>query len=856
VIDRKQLQKDCPMPLNPSPSLGCTLCRQPLSSHPIMDQTHHFCCSGCQAVFSILTTRGESEQFHNHPLFLQAVRSGLISNPALLEQIRDRTTQFSEGECQRLYFEVGEMWCPSCAEVIRLVLLQEKGIKNCSIDYATDMASVQFSPKLIAKERIFQKIVDLGYRPYNLEEREQKEVSKNLYLRFAIAAFCAFNAMMFAYPLYAIHFENDVGIEGKVFAWISFMISLPVITYAGWPILHRFWSSFSVGLLGMEALVILGVGAAFVASTFELFSGGTHVYFDSMSVIIAFVLLGKIIESKAKFSAKESLFRLNLALPKRGRKNHEDGSYSFVSVKSLKIGDVIEVRMGEMIVLDGVVKEGEGICNESLMTGEPIPVAKKVGSAVAGGTLLQHGILQVTITTESEGSTLQHIVNIIEQQMSSKLAYFRPADAIVHWFVPIVLVIALLTMLVCLVFGVTDGDRSVQETAFLRAISVLLISCPCAIGIAAPTAEAALIRSLAAHGAIVRNRGCLRYLGAETTFIFDKTGTITRGKFTVLDGLDRLSDQEKSLLKGMVERSNHPIANGINMSLSVAPVKLSGVEEFAGKGIRAVLSPEVLTYYSPGRSASVASHGGQGTNGTILEALKGGVKITSKTVAKEIVYLLGSSQFLTEQGVIVPESDLNDGLGASTVVYFGRIGQEAIPLVLGDQLREDAKEVVNTISKGETKTALVSGDSRTSVSAIAQLCQFDQWLAHASPLEKQLYVKKLKNSGEIVGMVGDGINDSPALTSAHVGISVATATDVSIQVSDLLLTSDRLTVIPHIRALASKGRRIVWQNLFWAFFYNVIGIALAACGWLSPIFAAFAMTASSLIVLFNAMRLR
>lgn len=787
---------------------NCSLCQQTLSEYPIIDQTLRFCCSGCQAVFSILSVKGEAGNYQESPLFLQALRSGLISNPALLEALRERSEKFTNEESIKFYFEVSEMWCPSCAEVIRLILLQEKGIKTCCIDYATDMAIVEFFPRFISKERIFKCIESLGYCPNTLEEKGQKAVSKALYLRFSLSAFCAFNAMMFAYPLYATYFDGEGEGYNLLFAWISFFLALPIIFYGGKPIFHRFWSSLTVGLIGMEALVTLGVFAAFLLSSIELFSGGTQVYFDSMSVIVAFVLLGKIIESKAKFSAKEALFRLNLSLPKRGRKQMLEGSYKFVPIKELAIGDLIEVRMGEMIVLDGTVVSGEGICNEALMTGEALPVVKRAGARVVGGTHLQHGCLLISVTAPSKQSTLQHIVDIIEQQMSSKQAYLRPADAIVRWFVPLVLAVAGATALACILFNISDGGKSIQETAFLRAIAVLLISCPCAIGIAAPTAESALIQALAVCGAIVRNRGSLRYLGAETAIVFDKTGTITQGNFALLKGLDELLPKEKAILKALVSKSNHPIAYALNEALNVSSISLNSCEEFAGSGIRGTIDGQL--------------------------------------------YLLGSSKFLMEQGMTVPEAEHENGI--ITTVYFALSQTKVFPLTLGDKLKPEASEVISHFKN--IKTCLVSGDSTASVLHVAKLCGFNHWQAQASPLDKQQYIEQLKNQGHLVAMVGDGFNDSPALTSAHVGISVATATDVSIQVSDLLLTSDKLSSLPKLRGLAQKGRRILRQNLFWAFFYNVIGIALAVCGWLSPIFAAFAMTASSLIVLLNAMRLR
>lgn len=791
-----------------SKQANCTLCQEPLRTHFIVDQTLHFCCSGCQAVFNILSAKGEMANYQSSPLFMQAIRSGLISNPALLERIRDKSSQLSQEEILRFYFRIDEMWCPSCAEVIRLVLMQERGIKSCHVDYATDMASLEFAPKLTSKETIFNKIKSLGYVPGTLEQNDQTAISKTLYLRCIIAAFCAFNSMMFAYPLYATYFDRHAEGYNHFFAWLLFFISLPAVCYTGWPIFRRFWTSLIVGLVGMEALVTIGVLAAFFLSSIELFAGSTYVYFDSMSVIVAFVLLGKIIENKAKLSAKEALFRLNLSLPKRGRKLLEDGSTAYVPIKELKKGDLIEARMGELIVLDGIVTEGEGICNEALMTGEAIPTTKIAGSRVIGGTLLQHGRLAIKVAAEAASSTIQHIVDIIEQQISLKQAYVRPADAIVYWFVPSVISLALLTAIACFAFEIADEGRTIYQTAFVRAISILLISCPCAIGIAAPLAESALIQALAARGVIVRNRACLRYLGAETAMLFDKTGTITQGSFKVLHGLDNFTTVEQQVLKGMVEKSNHPIAQAINAAIEYAPARLTTSEEFAGKGIQAIFRGD---------------H-----------------------------YYLGSKKWMDSLLSQCPELHVSQAI--ATTVYFAKNGEKAKMITLGDELKPDAKQAIQELEGVEKH--LVSGDGSSCVAYVASLCGFQDYLAQASPLDKQQYIDKLKQQGHIVAMIGDGINDSPALASSHVGISVLTATDVSIQVSDILLTTDKLNTLNEIRALASKGRRILKQNLFWAFFYNIIGIGLALFGWLSPIFAAFAMTASSLIVLFNARRIK
>ena len=794
----------------------CALCETELSQYPIFEGELAFCCPGCHAVFNILSTQNRLENYQETSIFQQALRSGLISNPTLLENIRKNRPLVAEHELERLHLEISDMWCPACAEIIRLILLQKKGVHNCVVDYATDLASIEFTPRYIGKEQIYDQIKALGYQPALLGS-DIRTVNSNLYLRFAVAAFCALNAMMFAYPLYATYFDHDEQGYGHLFAWLSFASTLPVITYCASPIWKRFLTSLQVGIYGMETLVILGVSAAFGLSVFELIQGRTQVYFDSLTVIITFVLLGKIIESRAKFSAKNSLIRLTRALPRRGRKRYPDGSQSFVPLKEIFPGDQVVAFAGEKIVLDGEVTEGNASCDESLMTGEAIPINKTIGSTVLGGTIVQNGALTFRVTSTSDSSALHKILEMVQQDIGHKSVYSRAADHIIRWFVPLVLLTALGTGMSVLFLGIADDGKTVAATAFIRAISVLLISCPCAIGIAAPLAESHVMNALANLGAIVRNRGCLPHLGQESVFVFDKTGTITEGRFRVLNRFDDLSGIQQSILRGLSSQSTHPIAVAIANAIEAKPTIIERVEEHPGKGLR-----------------------GYHDNN---------------------IFLLGSADFMLLHGIKIGDNlqkimDCGNPLkesGIFTQVYFSENDRCISCFVLGDKIREGAKEVVSAMAPA--KTVLLSGDSESAVAAVAAACGFDAWQARCSPLQKREYIEILRSQGHIVCMLGDGINDAPALTAAQIGISVVSATDISVQVSDLLLTTDRLSIIPKLRKLAKKGHVIVRQNLFWAFFYNAIGLCLASMGLLSPIFAAFAMTASSLMVLFNARRI-
>lgn len=780
----------------------CSLCQLDLPVFPIIDEEKKFCCTGCHAVYRILDSKNLVENYHESSLFQEALKAGLISNPQLLQQIKNQKSTADHKDIQKLYLEIKEMWCPSCAEVIQLILLKQKGIFNCTVDYATDLASIEFSPRYISKDKIAEIISSLGYEPLSLEDVNNKKIGLNLYIRFGLAAFCALNAMMFSYPLYATYFDHTAHQDGRIFAWLTFFSSLPVITYCMWPIVKRFASSLRFGLLGMEALVVTGVTAAFGFSLNQLMHDSNQVYFDSMSVIITFVLLGKILEAKAKFSAKESWIRLSQSLPRRCRKYFPDSSPAFVPIKEIVVGDLVVAYAGERIALDGIVVEGGGTCNESHMTGESLPVSKEKGSILLGGSILQYGSLTFQVTGTLGESSLHRIIQAVEQNLGHKSSYVRAADLITRWFTPLVFFIAAITWL----FSWLSGDSA----AFLRAISVLLIACPCAIGIAAPLAESHILYRLAMLGVIIRNRGCLSLLPQLNVFIFDKTGTVTEGSFQLIDGLQNLSEKEKRILKAISQPSNHLICRAIFASVEAQPFKLDHIEEYPGRGMKGLLADQQ--------------------------------------------FLLGSEQFLREQRIKVNALSINQKFDSNPISTVYYIAEEKIhQLQLGDRTRAEVSVVLKEIKQ---ETILLSGDSHATVQAVALKCGFSQYFSEMNPLQKREFVDALRREGKMVCMIGDGINDSPALTAAQVGISVVSASDISIQVSDILLTTENLRVIPQMLRIATEGQRILKQNMFWAFFYNAIGIGLAVAGLLSPIFAAFAMTASSLIVLLNSKRIR
>lgn len=774
--------------------LHCSLCEEPILKQEIFENDKSFCCHGCLAVYNILDSQSALSQKQDHPLLKRAIRYGLISNPHFIEKIKKQESTSSASIKWTL--EIEGMWCPSCADLIRFVLMGQNGVACCSIDYITDLASIQFDPQKISKDKIQKEIASLGYRCRDIQDLKDKTIGSRLKLQGAIAAFSALNVMMFTYPLYTTYFDFDAEGMKALLAWISLFLTLPAIFYSGAPIFKRSFVQMKRGLLAMETLATLGIASALLLSFYEMAISTYHVYFDTVTVLIAFLLLGKIIESRAKFSSKEALMRLHHALPRKGRKVFSPESSLFVPLKEVEKGDLIAAYTGERIVLDGIIESGAGSCDESALTGEAIPIFKQKGDLVLSGTILNTGSIQFRVTAEEKNSTLHRILDVVKEEIENKTAYVRPADRIVKWFTPLVIATAFFSVLMNGLLGFPFLE------ALTNGIAVLLIACPCAIGIAAPLVESQMIHRFAEKGALVRNRALLAELPKITHFVFDKTGTITEGRFQVLCGMEGLTEREKSLLKGLSAVSTHPIAKAIAESLvKIEPAQFLKIREIAGRGME-----------------------GENDQG---------------------IFFLGSYRFTQEKGLLAEEpSEMG-----SSVYFFSKDLMRK--LVLGDVLRASTQEMLETL-KG--KRILLSGDHRAAVASLAELLPFDAWLAEVSPLEKQDYIRQLKEKGANVAMIGDGINDAPALALANIGISVVSATDISIQVSDLLLTSERLTLLPELIAIAKQGSLLIQQNLFWAFFYNVLGIGLAAFGFLTPLFASFAMIVSSFIVLMNAKR--
>jgi heavy metal translocating P-type ATPase len=779
------------MSTNPA---SCFLCSLNVGSFPVLDQDKHFCCKGCHTVYQILQAQNNVEDYENSTVYQQALKYGLISNKKLLNE----PIYNLESQTKKIIFEIEGMWCSTCKDLIEILLTQIKGVKSVFVDYCTDLCSIEYDPMQLSKESVFSKIESFGYKVFPLESKAYQDIKKRdtaLYLRLSIASFAALNIMMLSYPIYEDYFGISTYGYNYLFAWISLFLSLPIMGYCLKPI----WKKFILGLrcfrLSMESLIIIGVTSSFLLSLYQLLKGSDQVYFDSLSMIVVFVLWGKVIETKAKRSTKDRLFQLYKQIPKKARVRDEDGQVAFKPLKEVKPLDHIVCLTGEKVVLDGRVIEGQASVDESLLTGEATPIYKTFNSNLISGSILQSGYLVYEVTHLFEETLFSKISCVLGEDLANKKNTQPFVDTISKFFVPFIVLLALFTALGAYFFGGL-------EEGFLRFLAILLISCPCALAISIPLVESLLILKLSEIGVLVRDKEALKKLPSVDTFIFDKTGTLTEGKFKVVSQFE-MDEEDKMALKGLASTSNHPIAVAIMDALFVMGKKFDEVKEVIGNGVIGKIG--------------------------------------------EDEYILGSLSFLQDLSIEITN------ISENAAVYFVKNKKILQPFFLDDTLREGLKEDISNVKVKQK--VILSGDREDKVKEIANYLSISCFKSLCTPFEKRNFIEKLQKNNQKVAMVGDGINDSLSLSLADVSISFVSGSELSCHVSHLLLMGQTLNPLEKIRILSIKAQRLIKQNLFWAFFYNIIGLLLAIFGFFPPIVAAVAMISSSILVILNSKRL-
>jgi len=712
------------------------------------------------------------------------------------------------------------MSCAVCAQRIEKKLSSLEGVETATVNFATEKAIVEYDPSLISPQEMISSIREIGYDAFFEEEKEERETKgkKEIIYQRNMIIFAA----VLSLPLLLAMF-------GHIFSWswfphflmngyVQLILATPVQFVAGWQFYRGAYHALKNKSADMNVLVVVGTSAAYIYSTVNIFTDGP-LYFETSALLITFILLGRFLEALAKGRTSEALKKL-LSLQAKGARVLRNGKEEEIPVEEVKIGDIIVVRPGEKIAVDGVVVEGFSAVDESMLTGESLPVDKGTGSEVFAGTINKEGSFTFRATKVGRDTMLYQIVKAVEEAQGTKAPIQRLADVIAGYFVPAVMLIALFTFLLWYIW-LDPGNLS---RALINFTSVLVIACPCALGLATPTSIMVGTGKGAELGVLFKGGEALERVEKVTSIVFDKTGTLTKGKLEVKDifSLNGLSQQEILRLAAGLERgSEHPLAQAIVKKAEEEVLNLPSFENF------------------------------KALPGLGVEALVDGRKV-----------VIGNLKLMQDKGFeldgAAPLLEKLTGEGRTAVIVSVEEKPTGI-IALADELKEETKEVISFLkNKMKLSVYLLTGDNRFTAKTIAYEAGIepDNVLAEVLPQDKARVITDLKQKGNFVAMVGDGINDAPALAAADIGIAMGSGTDVAIETAEITLLRGDLWGVVIALQLSKDTMRNIKQNLFWAFFYNSLGIPIAAAGYLNPIIAGAAMAFSSVTVVTNALRLR
>lgn len=762
-------------------------------------------------------------EINNHRIVIEP-SNGLTVTPDAVKVIRDLGYVVP---AVKKTFPVLHMSCASCAASAQSMVKAKSGVIEASVNFATSSLNVEYLPGMVQPEEMKQALLSVGYdllietdsdTPDTLEEIRDK--------KFQTLKKKTIGAILLSLPVVIIGmFFMNIPYANEIM-WI---LSTPVVLLFGRDFYINAWKQARYRSANMDTLVALSTGVAYTFSVFNtLFPQvwhnrglHAHVYFEAAAVIIAFILLGKLLEEKAKGNTSDAIRKLMGLQPKKVTVLLENGQQMMIPVEKLNISDVVVVKPGEKIAVDGVVIEGNSYVDESMLTGEPLPVLKIINEKVFAGTINQKGSFHFRAEKVGSETMLAQIIKMVQDAQGSKAPVQKLVDKIAGIFVPVVMILALITFSLWVIFG---GESGISQ-GLLALITVLVIACPCALGLATPTAIMVGVGRGAENGILIKDAESLELAKNVNAVVLDKTGTITEGKPVVTEILWLNEDKsEKEILFSIEKKSEHPLAEAVvNYFQNMKEIPLLNFESITGKGATAN--------------------------------------------ANDKTFLVGNKKLLDENNIEFAGTLLQKANTwsneANTVIWFADHTKALAVIAIADKIKETSAEAVRKLQKSGIEVYMLTGDNETTAKAIAASAGIQHYKAEVLPAQKAEFIKQLQLNGKVVAMAGDGINDSTALAQADVSIAMGKGSDIAMDVAKMTIISSDLNKIPMAIKLSRQTVKTIRQNLFWAFVYNLIGIPIAAGilypinGFmLNPMIAGAAMAMSSVSVVTNSLRLK
>ena len=792
----------------------------------IKENDLNFCCGGCQSVYHIL--KSENLDSFYEKLGNKTIKAPLqVSNDDLAkfdsENFLNSYTTITKDGFVQIDLILEGIHCAACVWLNEKVLYDTKGVVEANINFTTNKARVVFNSDILKLSDIIKKIRSIGYNAYaydsSIADKEASKAKQDYFVRMMVAVVCTMNIMMLSVAKYTGFFT---GITPEVMQMIhlgEFILSTPVLFYSGWVFYKGAYYGLKNKMVTMDLAVSTGATLSYIYSLTILLGAKGDSYFDSVAMIITFVLVGKYLEVIGKKSAVDTLDKIKSTLPLEAVIINGNEK-KVVALNSVNIGDIVEIKAGDKVPVDGKVISGNGSFDESTITGESIPVYKKVGDAVFSGTINLDSLIHFEVTKNFKNSTFSSIVSLLEDSLNSKPSIQIKANKISRGFSATILSVAFATFLVWYFFGLDLGfiyeGTNQFERSFIVAVSVIVIACPCALALATPMASLVGISELAKKGLLFKEAKFIETLAVASSVVFDKTGTLTKGELNVVKA--RILDDnihKLNLLYSLIDSSTHPVSLSIKRYLeknyNLELKKLENVKNIEAKGMSA----------------------------------------TYKNVdEKEFEILGGNVELLREFGIYYK-------FDSSRTVYLFAINKRVIATFeLEDEIKDGSKELINYLQNKNIEVIMLTGDNEQVASRIAKELGIKKYLSHQTPVSKADFIKELKKQNKVVVMVGDGVNDSVALSSSDVAIAMGNSADISLAVSDVVLLNSTLKSLKEAFVISNKTYKHIKQNLAFSLLYNATTVPLAMAGFVIPLIAALSMSLSSLIVVLNSLRIK